>query len=252
MFGKRTMGSHPKPEQRAEARRLRRDHGMPVKQIAARLRVSASSVSLWTRDIELTAEQKHRNLVEAPRAPHNPERVARRVDAWRRRSRAKRRSYQVEGRVNARRGDPLHLAGCMLYWAEGGKRRNSITLANSDLHLVRLFCRFLRESLGIDPDAITVSLNVYTNNGLAIEEIEDHWLTALELPRSSLRKHSVNSMPMSSSGGRKTLPYGVCTVSVHSTRLIQHIYGAIQEYGGFDEPRWLDGPPAKPRRRAAP
>jgi len=37
------------------------------------------------------------------------------------------------------------------------------------------------------------------------------------------------------------LPYGVCTVGgISQTRIVQHIYGAIQEYGGFDEPRWLD------------
>ena len=34
-----------------------------------------------------------------------------------------------------------------------------------------------------------------------------------------------------------------------STRILQHIYGAIQEYAGFEEPRWLDGPPRKPRPR---
>jgi hypothetical protein len=37
------------------------------------------------------------------------------------------------------------------------------------------------------------------------------------------------------------LPYGVGNLDVNrSTRIVQHIYGAIQEYGGFDEPRWLD------------
>jgi hypothetical protein len=55
-----------------------------------------------------------------------------------------------------------------------------------------------------------------------------------------LRKHTLNHMPTSSSGrARNKLPYGVCTVYVHSTRVVQHIYGAIQEYGGFDEPAWL-------------
>jgi hypothetical protein len=51
-----------------------------------------------------------------------------------------------------------------------------------------------------------------------------------------------------SSSGRKTnkLPYGVCTLSIYDTRIAQHIYGAIQEYAGFEEPRWLDGPPRKP------
>jgi hypothetical protein len=36
------------------------------------------------------------------------------------------------------------------------------------------------------------------------------------------------------------LPYGTCRLMVHSTQVVQHIYGAIQEYGGFDRPEWLD------------
>ena len=39
---------------------------------------------------------------------------------------------------------------------------------------------------------------------------------------------------------RNKLPYGVCTLKVHSTQAVQHIYGAIQEYAGFDQPAWLD------------
>jgi hypothetical protein len=34
--------------------------------------------------------------------------------------------------------------------------------------------------------------------------------------------------------------YGVCALELHSTRVVQHIYGAIQEYAGFDKPAWLD------------
>jgi hypothetical protein len=129
----------------------------------------------------------------------------------------------------------------MLYWAEGGKRRNAVKLVNSDVHLVRFFCRFLREGFKVPAESFRVSLNVYTNNGLTVEEIERYWLEALGLPRSCLRKHSLDSKPTSSSGQRRNkLPYGVCTLTVHSTRIVQHIYGAIQEYAGFDEPRWLD------------
>jgi hypothetical protein len=84
---------------------------------------------------------------------------------------------------------------------------------------------------------------------MTLGEIEDRWLRALELPRTSLRKHSLNHYPTSSSGQqRNKLPYGVCTIRVRrSTALVQHIYGAIQEYGGFEEPRWLDGPARKPQ-----
>jgi hypothetical protein len=44
-----------------EARRLRKS-GEPYMRIAARLGVSVGSVHLWTKDIELTAEQKAHNL----------------------------------------------------------------------------------------------------------------------------------------------------------------------------------------------
>jgi DMSO/TMAO reductase YedYZ molybdopterin-dependent catalytic subunit len=46
--------------EREEARRLRREDGLAVRVIAERLSVSKSSVSLWTRDIELTEEQHER------------------------------------------------------------------------------------------------------------------------------------------------------------------------------------------------
>jgi len=36
------------------------------------------------------------------------------------------------------------------------------------------------------------------------------------------------------------LLYGTCDLGVHSTRIVQTIYGSIQEYGGFDRPGWLD------------
>jgi hypothetical protein len=35
------------------------------------------------------------------------------------------------------------------------------------------------------------------------------------------------------------LPYGTCRISVYNVRIAQHLYGAIQEYGGFDRPEWL-------------
>ena len=229
-----------KPKEREEARRLRREEGLSIKRIAARLQVSPSSVHLWTRDIRLTAEQTRRNLSRRADAD-GAAAVAARARAWSQRSRQRRLAYQREGRERARRCEPLHIAGCMLYWAEGAKRRNVVKLSNSDANMVRMFCLFLRSCLGVQAQAFTLHLNVYTGNGITLAQIEEHWLDALELPRSCLRKHTVNHRPTSSSGlKRNKLPYGVATVAVGSTRTVQHIYGAIQEYGSFDEPRWLD------------
>lgn len=143
------------------------------------------------------------------------------------------------------------MAGCMLYWAEGAKDRNTIKFCNSDPKMVRFFCEFLRGSLGIPSRRFSLRLNLYTNNGMTIQEVEEFWLDLLDLPRSSLRKHQLNHYPTSTSGAKRNkLPFGVCTLNVHSsTRELQHIYGAIQEYAGFEQPRWLDGPPRKRRPR---
>lgn len=230
-------GCKNRPRLRAEYGRSRslRSEGMPIKQIASRLGVSPSTVHRWTRDIELNPAQIaaiEASLQEVFRG---------RNEAWSERCRAKRREYQLQGRRRARTGDRLHHAGCMLYWAEGAKDRNSLTFANSDPHMIGLFTRFLTESLGLEAEDIGLRVNVHTNNGLTIHEIEDHWLAVTGLPRSCCRAHTLDHLPRSSKRSRRRrLPYGVCSIRVTSTQIVQHIFGAIQEYGDFDEPAWLD------------
>jgi hypothetical protein len=226
-----------KPRELAQARELRRQ-GMSIKRIASAIRVSPSSVMAWTGDIVLTPEQVA-NLYRHG-GPWDPERMRAAAAARSATCRAKRAAGQEEGRHAARRADPLHHAGCMLYWAEGRKSVGTVQFSNSDPNMTCLFRRFLTVAMAVPVERIRLSLNVYTNNGLGIEEIETHWLDLLELPRSCVRKHTLNHMPTSSSGrARNKLPYGVCTVRVNSTQVLQHIHGAIQEYGGFEEPAWL-------------
>lgn len=144
--------------ERAHARRLRAS-GQPYKRIAAQLGVSVGSVHLWTKDIELTAEQKTHNLT-GPTGPQNPEHIRGRAKAWAARCRRSRERSQQDGRDAAREGDPLHLAGCMLYWAEGAKRRNGIHFTNSDPQMLALFRQFLTESLAVERDEILMTLNL--------------------------------------------------------------------------------------------
>jgi hypothetical protein len=227
---------------------MRKEDGLPYKKIAAQLGVSPSSVFHWTRDIQITEEQRRRNL--AHMAP-STDVVEKRAANWKALNRRRREAYQRQGRKKAAEMDPLHMAGCMLYWAEGAKDRNSVIFINSDVAMVSFFRHFVSTCFGIRPEDFTLRLNVYLGNGRSLQEIESFWLGALELPRSDLRGHTVNHLPTSSSGRKRNkLPYGVCELKLNSTRIVQHIYGAIQEYGGFEESRWLDGPPRKPRKKA--
>ncbi len=36
------------------------------------------------------------------------------------------------------------------------------------------------------------------------------------------------------------LPYGTCEIAVSRTRVIQAVYGAIQELAGFERPAWAE------------
>lgn len=222
----------PKLKEKAEARRLRQE-GVSVRTIAQMLGVSRGSVSTWVRDIELTPEQRKalkgnqkNNQVLAARAN-----VEKHLQL--------REQYQQEGREKAREGDLLHLAGCMLYWGEGAKARNSLTMTNSDADMLIFYMRFLKESLGVVDDDITLHINCYTHQGLTLEEIETYWVETLDLPASCLRKSSINIQPSSSQQKGRKLLYGTCKIHISQTRLIQHVYGAIQEYSGIDKPEWV-------------
>lgn len=206
-----------------------------MKEIAKALGVSPSTVSRWVRDIELTYQQRQA-LCRHDRGD--------RLRAGRRnsdRARLRRAAWQEEGRQRAREGRPLHMAGCMLFWAEGSRSRNSVYFTNSDPAMVRFFLDFLVSEVGVEREAVRVDLNLFADHLDDQRRIERHWLEKLELPSTCLRGSTVNVYSRHSARKRlNRLPFGTCRLNVHSTQVVQQLYGAIQEYGGFDRPEWLD------------
>jgi hypothetical protein len=128
----------------------------------------------------------------------------------------------------------------MLYWAEGSRNRNAIHFVNSDPAMILFFARFLRICFDVPNEKFRIRCNLFANDSLAQREIEQFWLDLLDLPQACLCKSAVNVYSKYSKKKRKNkLPYGTCRVAVHDTQLVQHIYGAIQEYAGFDREEWL-------------
>jgi hypothetical protein len=128
----------------------------------------------------------------------------------------------------------------MLFWAEGSRKRNAVVFTNSDPDMVRFFVAFLRRTFGVAQSDFAVTCNLFADHIERQRAIEQFWLDTLDLPASCLRKSIVNVYSKYSQKKRKNrLPYGTVRVVVHSTELVQQIYGAIQEYGGFERPEWL-------------
>lgn len=226
-----------KTRERELARALRRNEGASIKDIARRVGVSVSSVSVWVRDIELTAEQhaalQLRNVAYNRQMSGTWKQAAHR--------RAERISYQEEGRESGRTGDPLYVAGCMLYWSEGAKHRNALRFTNSDPEMIRFFVRFLRRCFEVEDENIRLTCNLFADHLARQREIERFWLDITGLPDICLCKSSVNVYSKHSQKKRQNkLPYGTCRIAVCRTRVVQSIFGAIQEIGGFTREAWLD------------
>jgi transcriptional regulator with XRE-family HTH domain len=221
-------------EEQRLARELRAQ-GWSVKQIERHLGVSRSSVSLWVRDVVLGPAERGRLIASTRLSPIVA--AERKANA----ARAQRREYQDEGRRLVRRRDASYAAGCMLYWAEGAKQRNSVKIVNSDPELLNTFASFLRRHFAVCDASMLIHCNLFADHLEHQHEIEAYWLAKLRLPPSSLRRSTVNVYSKYSLKKRAgKLPYGTCALMVHSTRIVQTIFGSIQEYGGFERDAWLD------------
>jgi len=224
-----------KTAERERARELRREHGASVREIATSVGVSRSTVSLWVRDIPLTAEQEA-SLVERNARSAGKKRCA---DQKRRRALAQRRAFQDEGRALALAADAGFAAGCMLYWAEGSRARNYVEFTNSDPAMVAFFADFLRRYLGVRNEEMCIACNLFAEDESEQRRIEQFWLASLGLPPGALRKSTVNLHSKYSKKLRTNkLPHGTCKLRVHRTRVAQMIYGAIQELAGFERDEW--------------
>jgi transcriptional regulator with XRE-family HTH domain len=227
-----------KKEEKKEARRLRIEEGLSLKEIAEKLNVSRTSISYWVRDIPLTEEQRFR-LSE--RCNYNPTNFQKGADANKRKFYSLREAYQKEGRSLVKNCDNLFIAGLMLFWAEGSKKRHCVCLTNSDPDLVCLFLKFLRDWFSISNEKITLSIQWYSANGVPYNQVENFWLKKLELSRENLRKCYIDNRSIKNIDKKiGKCPYGIARINISDVKLTQQLYGAIQEYVGFNRDGWLN------------
>jgi hypothetical protein len=169
------MGYRGKLAERQRARRLRAI-GLPMAEIAARLGVSRSSVSLWVRDVPFE-----------PR-PRDPRGRRRAPNALQRRKQAEIDRLLADGRDRVGRLSEREflVAGIALYAGEGSKRDGSVIFANSDPRMVIFFCSWLRQFFPIDESRLRVRL--YLHEGLDLVASTAFWSEVTGIPESQFGK----------------------------------------------------------------
>jgi transcriptional regulator with XRE-family HTH domain len=221
-----------------EAIRLRQQDGLPIREIAKKLGVAKSSVSLWVRDVELSPQQKEVLLGKNPVYNRQLEGGKARKEA----SRKEREKFQEEGRdLVKERTSQTMLALCAgLYWGEGSKNKNVLSITNTDPQLLLTFISFLKQYFDVQPDQIAISIQLQASNEKTLEEVEKYWLETLSLPSESLRKSMRKASPTRVWQKNSKYPNGICRLTICKTQLVQQVFGVIKELANVQDDRWLD------------
>jgi hypothetical protein len=199
-----------------------RKKGLSLGNIARQLKVSKGSVSVWTKNVKLTKEQKSR-LKEDNKCFGNTYSS----DHFRQ----KRLEYQKEGEIILNKFGYEFLCGCVMYWAEGTKNKSSVSIINSDPYILKYFVEFLKKFFNVNMNDIKVHCTYY--NEANVDDIENYWSSILSLPKKNFWKSTkVKSM-------RSNYEMGMCRVNISSTRIVQNIYGALQSHFDFHNEKWL-------------
>ena len=169
------MGYRGKLAERRQARLLR-STGLPLAEIAARLGVSRSSVSVWVRDVAFEP---------LPRVTRGRRREP---NALQRRRQAEIDRLLAEGRARIGRLSEREflVAGVALYAGEGSKRDGAVKFANTDPRMIAFYCSWLRRFFEIDEARLRVRL--YLHEGLDLAAAIAFWSELTRIPPAQFQK----------------------------------------------------------------
>ncbi len=207
-----------------KARRLR-SQGYSMNEIVRSLKVSKSSVSLWVRDVKLTAQQKSRLSEKG----HTLEAIEKRRGVRLRNEFARRQvTFQAATKTIARVSDrDLFFTGLALYAGEGAKySRGNVCFYNSDPRLIQIMMSFFKRVCDVRDEKFKGHVLLHPH--LDARKAEHYWSKISGIPLSQFQKTS-QQHNRASKGKKDSLPMGTFMVGVYDTLLFLKIMG------------WMDG-----------
>ena len=168
------MGNAGKFEERARARQLR-VQSWTLSEIASELGVSKGSVSTWVRDVEFVA--KPRNRGHTSQRPH-PLHVRKLAEIERCR-------VEADEFIGALSEREFLMFGLGLYAGEGSKTNGTVSMANTNPRLLRIFVTWLRRNFDVDESRLRAKL--YLHEGLDVLGATEHWSDVTSIPVRQFR-----------------------------------------------------------------
>lgn len=201
-----------------KARELR-SQGFSYSEILNEIPVSKSTISLWCRDIPLSAEQLKRlgGLYDQQYRGAKANSLKRKTEVLKIKSDA----HKLISKLSSYE---LLLCGTMLYWAEGSKA-SATGITNSDPNMIRFMMVWFRDVLGINDKDFRVGLNIHS--GQSEDEIRLFWSELTRIPLSQFHKTYIK--PEGSGYKKNKLYYGTVKISIYNENVKQKILGLIEK-----------------------
>jgi transcriptional regulator with XRE-family HTH domain len=206
------VGYRGKLKEQTKARDLRAK-GLTMDEIAMKLAVSKSSVSLWTRDVPF--QPRLLKTKARRRAPN----------ALQRRKQEEIDRLRAEGieRIGQLTEKEFLVAGAAIYACEGGKTQAQVGFSNSDPRLVAFFCAWLRKFF--DPDESRLRVRLYLHRGLDLQAAMALWSEVAAIPTSQFTApYRADPDPTIR---RAKHPYGCATVVYCCSRTHRAVMGLV-------------------------
>lgn len=176
-----------KSKKQIQSRSLRKQ-GKSIKEIARKIGVSKSSVSIWCRDIELSAEQiarLHENMIKG-----SYEGRMKGARIQKERKEKKIGYYLIAGlRDIGKLSDrELFIAGLNLYWGEGNKKSGGVRFCNSDPIMIKFIIKWFLQSLKISPERFCLYININRIHKKRINLVRKFWINLTGISIEQFRK----------------------------------------------------------------
>jgi len=213
-----------KKERAFELRREGRSLGF----IAEQLKVSKSSVSLWCKDILLTAEQQDRLEKNQINARLKGQLIGAEIN--KRKKIEVIEFYKKQGveRIGLITKRDLLVIGTSLYWAEGSKKDGKLAFVNSDPFMILLMCRWFREIQKVSKEDFMPRIFINEMHRPRAAKILSFWSKLLKLPMTQFGNITFLKMRQKKTYSNYDKYYGILSLRVrNSSRLKYQLLGLI-------------------------
>ena len=174
-------------KEKIKAQKLRKQ-GQSIKEIAKKLSIAKSTVSIWCRDIKLTKKQIARLDARQIKGGYKGRLKGARIQRERYLKKVEKLKNQGLKQVGKLSKRDLLITGIGLYWGEGSKTGCAVRFHNSDPDIIRFMMRWFKEILQIPKEQFAMYIVINEIHKDRLNKVKKYWSEITDVPLKQFRK----------------------------------------------------------------